>query len=190
MKSNMAPVPEDNQDKAPNRKDDDFSNISNPNQPTAIDIADSSDDSEDEGSFPSGYTLLPQDPGDCNDSESDLEENDTNSNQVNAGVAAAQNSNEELPEMVHVSEAGAVAPTVSASQESYHPEFLAKFPDGKIPSYMQVSAIIFSLKRLKLFQDMKTIKRCKKRILCSLYFVVCQIPHNLSMDSCLIYLDE
>ena len=140
----MAPVPKDNQNnKPPNSGDDD--GLTNP-QLTAIDVMDSSDDSDDDAPV-SGYTLLPQDPAENGqtDSEDEPDEDDqeyidTSLQTIPSGncVAAASCDQAGLPDVVLQTECEAAAPTVDASLSSLHPDFLAKYPDGKIPAYNQV----------------------------------------------------
>ncbi|XP_005094828.1 uncharacterized protein LOC101860397 isoform X2 [Aplysia californica] len=146
----MAPIPEDHQDKPPNDKDDgDLNDFSNPNLMMPIDVAESSEDSEIESDTGhNGYALLPQEPGECeDDSDSDTYEEEmvnhsetqVNGDTITASGQSVNNSrHHSVPEAVLSSEAGAAGPTVAASETAYHPDFLAKFPDGKIPSYMQV----------------------------------------------------
>ena len=147
----MAPVPKENEDKPSNGRDiSEISDFSNPNHLQPIDIMDSSDESDSESeSAPGGYSLLPQGPVDSGDEfNSDSEEEiqmgrmDFNPEpSTDSAGALAGDDTETVPDEVLSSEAGAAAPTVSASHSSLHPEFLAKFPTGFIPSYMQVNNV-------------------------------------------------
>uniref|UniRef100_A0A0B7B4T2 Male-enhanced antigen 1 n=1 Tax=Arion vulgaris TaxID=1028688 RepID=A0A0B7B4T2_9EUPU len=143
----MAPIPEDNQDTSPNANGDDFEHLSNPNLtiPVGSDLSDS-DDSEGTIGTLNGYSLLPQEPEDdsaFNSDDENIVENIGDSTyqipSTEVLVNDADNASSDVLAGSLLSSEEAVAPTVSTSNESHHPAFLARFPDGKLPSYMQVS---------------------------------------------------
>jgi hypothetical protein len=148
----MAPVPEDNQDIPPSANNDDSEHFSNFNSNIPVGGSDfsDSDDSEDNNGAPNGYSLLPQEPEDDNGFNSDddntyITDNTGNSFDNVASTSGGDNIAGSVDPDLHtesvLSLEEAIAPTVSASNESHHPAFLAKFTDGKIPSYMQVPEV-------------------------------------------------
>ncbi|CAG5121159.1 unnamed protein product [Candidula unifasciata] len=147
----MAPVPENNNKDAPSR--DDSENFFNPDLTIPVGSSDSDDsdlDGEENIGAPGGYSLLPQEP-DENGFESDdsfvysTENIDDPSHaasfRAETSAGLADSTVNTLTESVLLTEEGAVAPTVPASTSTSHPAFIAKFPYGKIPSYMQVSFV-------------------------------------------------
>uniref|UniRef100_A0A2C9KG28 Male-enhanced antigen 1 n=1 Tax=Biomphalaria glabrata TaxID=6526 RepID=A0A2C9KG28_BIOGL len=140
----MAPIPEKNQDK-PSDTDNDESEInsfSNANQ-IFSGVSGSSDDEDnyDESAL-GGYTLLPQDPEDDEDEADDHLMNADNDSEKNKELLTLDNLDcSSQPEASLDLERGASASRVIETNESYHPAFLAKFPDGKVPSYLQVLSV-------------------------------------------------
>lgn len=153
----MAPIPKDtNKEKPPNEESSEIDMFSNPNLVVTTGISDSSDDDGDDYSnIPehSAYTLLSQEPGDDTDHDDDDNDGDnewiggrgertvadTNSSCIDSQLSDC------LPDEVIQSEMGTGASTVPTAGSSSHPSFLAKFPDGQMPSYMQVSCEFVSL---------------------------------------------
>ncbi|XP_059168604.1 uncharacterized protein LOC131950454 isoform X2 [Physella acuta] len=139
----MAPIPEENQDKPPNKEDSEINNFSNPNLPV-YGGSDSSDEDNDNDSAVNnafgGYSLLPQEADD--DDENSDDDSYQSTLEHNTALTPGENlPSESLPEAVLSSEAGAAAPTVKVVGNTYPAGFLAKFPDGKIPSYMQLPTL-------------------------------------------------
>lgn len=153
----MAPIPEENQDKPPNGNKDDseINSFANVDQ-VIFGASDSSD--EDEVITPGGYSLLPQEPDDDLEQQDDFgqfsdEESvagcegynapslSLNSETASCLVLGDDLNNTRLPDTVLCSEAGLSAPTVTATNGSCHQSFLLKYPDGKIPSYMQIPSV-------------------------------------------------
>ncbi|CAL1532059.1 unnamed protein product [Lymnaea stagnalis] len=154
----MAPIPEENQEKPPNGNKDDseINNFSNVNQ---VVFGDSDSSDEEEIITPGGYSLLPQEPDDDWERQEDDDDDvgqffdeepnagyevyNAHSSSLNSEAASGvllgdDIHNKCLPDTVLSSEAGVSSPTVTAANASCHPSFLSKYPDGKIPSYMQV----------------------------------------------------
>ncbi|KAH9519031.1 hypothetical protein Btru_008945 [Bulinus truncatus] len=144
----MAPVPEENQDKPSNanNEDSEINNFSNPNVMYAGTAGSSDDEDNFESNAFGGYTLLPQEPEDDDEDEegSDLchsasTRNDTLHSEKEAETLTCTNLVcGSQPEALIESEMTASAPSVTLTNDSCHQAFLAKFPDRKVPSYLQV----------------------------------------------------
>lgn len=99
---------------------------------------------------------MPHEPGDdygVNSDDEDIysSENAGDSNHYTSSASGETflDSEERVPSDVLVDsfllpEAGAAAPTASVSDDSCHSAFLARFPNGKIPSYLQVNILFLS----------------------------------------------
>lgn len=133
----MSPIPDENDGRS---SEDDPGKIEsdefdNPDHILYPDGGSSTDD-ESDGDVNDGYTLLPQEPDEGEENDSDQE----------GGVDETMTTEADFPaESLTELHGAGVDMTEALEKGSIHPAFLSKFPDNKVPTYLQVSVYLSNL---------------------------------------------
>lgn len=127
----MSPIPDETDN--PSRNDPNKTDTDELEMPDHLfypaEVSSSDDDEAAEGDN-GGYVLLPQEPD--NDDEESSDETHF------SGLEAARDGSEIPVELMTEMHASGIDLSQSVAQGIVHPAFIAKFPDNKVPFYLQV----------------------------------------------------